>query len=321
MKKNVVIFGSTGGLGQLAMTLLKKHKKHFTPIGISGNKNKKLLDTLAKEFDIKQTALHSKGETLNIDDADIVINVLSGIGGIPATREALKKGKTLLLANKESAIAEKASIKNHDVIPLDSEHNAIYEVLKFRSATPEEVEEIYLPCSGGPFYNRKDLKGITIKEATTHPRWNMGKKISVESATLINKGLEIIEAHYLFSLPLSKIKVFLHPECEIHGIVKFKNEALAYLAEPDMTEHMENALLRTIGKTPKPNIKPIDLKKLNPLPPNNPLLPGMEIVVNAYKKSPEKMTEFLEKEEEIINDFLAGGVEFREIMSNLKRHP
>lgn len=318
MKKKVMVLGATGYLGQKTMRLLEKHGELFEPIGISANKNEKLLEKQAKKFGIKQTALYSKGQTLDLDEADIVINVLSGVAGIAPSLETVKKEKTLLLANKETVVAEGLSIKKHKIIPLDSEHNAIYEILKSRPGkTEKDIEEIYLPCSGGPFYERENLEYITAKQATTHPRWEMGEKISVESATLINKGLEIIEAHHLFSLPISKIKVFLHPECEIHGIVKFKDETVAYFSEPDMSEHLENALLRAAGKTPEVKIKSINLNELNPMPPKNKNLPGIDIVLEAHEKAPERMKEFLKKEETVINLFLEGKIEFKEIFKRL----
>ena len=318
MTKKVVVLGSTGCLGKMTMDLLSKHKNSFKTIGISANRNEKLLKEQARKFGIKETALYSKGEKPDISKADIVINVLSGVAGIDPSLETVKKEKTLLLANKESVVAEGLSIENHKIIPLDSEHNAIYEILKSRPGkVKKDIEKIYLPCSGGPFYDRKDLEGIKAKEATTHPRWDMGEKISVESATLINKGLEIIEAHHLFSLSISKIKVFLHPECEIHGIVKFKDETLAYFAEPDMSEHLENALLRAVGKTPEVNIKPVNLDEMKLLPPKNKKLPGIEVVLEEHKKAPGKMLEFLKKEEAVINLFLEGKIEFREIFKRL----
>jgi 1-deoxy-D-xylulose-5-phosphate reductoisomerase len=314
MRKKIIVLGSTGALGKATLKILKKHKEKFCVVGLSANKNEKLLKSQADEWRTKNIALSGKGEEIEIKNADIVVNVIAGIGGIANTKEAVRQNKILLLGNKESAVAEKFSIKKNNIIPLDSEHNAIFEIM---SSTPnEKIKKIYLPCSGGPFYGRKSLKNITIKEATTHPKWKMGKKISVESATLINKGLEIIEAHHLFNLPLNKIKVFLHPECKIHGIVEFKKEAFAYFGPPNMEKHIENGLLRAISQKPKTTIRKIDLSKMNLSPPQHKFLRGIEIVLKAFKKN-EKMIKFLTKEEETINAFLSGKIEFSQIFEDI----
>ncbi len=316
MRKKIILLGSTGALGKLTVKLLEKHKKHFSVVGLSAKKNEKLLLDQAKKLKTKNTAISSKGQSLNIKAADIVINVISGIEGIKGTKEAIKQKKILLLGNKESAVVQKISIKKHKIIPLDSEHNAIFEILK---ANPKkEIKEIYLPCSGGPFYNKKSIKKITPQQAIKHPKWEMGEKISVESATLINKGLEIIEAHHLFQVPLSKIKVFLHPECKIHGIVRFEKETIAYFGPTNMKDHIENALLRAINKTPKRKIKEINEKSMQFVHPKNPNLTGIEIVLNNFKKN-KKMLGFLKKEEETINAFLSGEICFTDIFKILKK--
>lgn len=310
--KKVIVLGSTGSLGTQTLRLLKKHKKHFVLIGISANTSEKLLKKQAQDFHIPQSALASKKEKLNINDADIVINLISGTAGIKASKESLKKGKTLLLANKESVVA--AGLCHPHIIPLDSEHNAIYEILQKKPKG--KIKKIWLPCSGGPFYQHESLKNITPEQAVKHPRWKMGAKISVESATLINKGLEIVEAHYLFNLPLSKIKSFYHPECQIHGVVEFKDETLAYYGKPKMEEHIENALLRAIGQKPKTTIRKFNASKLKA--PANPRLKGIKIVLDHFKKSPSTMDKFLKKEELIINQFLQGKIEFTEIFTLLR---
>lgn len=309
--KKVIVLGSTGSLGIQTLRLLKKHHKAFKLIGISANSNEKLLMKQAREFDNPQSTLHSKGQKLKLDNADIVINLISGIAGINPSKEALKKNKLLLLANKESIVA--AQLNHPNIIPLDSEHNAIYEILQ--KHPKQKIKKIWIPCSGGPFYKRKSLKNITPEEAVKHPKWKMGPKISVESATLINKGLEIIEAHYLFNIPIAKIKTFYNPQCKIHGIVEFKNEAYAYCGKPKMEEHIENALLRAIGKNPSPGIKRVNTKTLKPINTTN--LKGIALVLKAFKKDPKAMRQFLKKEEEIINKFLNKKIKFEDIFKLL----
>ncbi|MBD3360923.1 hypothetical protein GF366_03930 [Candidatus Peregrinibacteria bacterium] len=327
----VVILGSTGSLGRQVLEVLENYKNEFRVIGISAYKKEKLLKKQSKKHKVpaRNTVIVSKESPKNLEklaaaeDADIVINVLSGISGINSTISALKAGKILILGNKESLVAEGQKIMKlagKTLIPLDSEHNAIFEILK---KFPKKIpEKIILPCSGGPFLgkNKNQLKKITASEAINHPKWEMGEKISIESATLINKGLEIIEAHYLFNLPLKKIDVIIHPECLIHGIVRFKNESYAYISEPDMREHIENALFHAVNKkTPgQKKIKHLNTKKFTLSAPDYKTLPGIKIVIENYKRSPDSMKHFLQKEEQTIQKFLNDKISFIEIFESLQ---
>lgn len=392
--KNIVILGSTGSLGRQALKVIKKYSKKFKVIALSANKNEKLLLNQAKKLKIspQNTILVSKKgkdslkKLIRLKKADIIINVISGIAGIEPTLTAIKSGKTILLGNKESLVAAGKNILKltnssllDAIIPLDSEHNAIYEILK--KYPNQKIKKIILPCSGGPFLNmtKKELKDVTAKKALIHPVWAMGPKITIESATLINKGLEIIEAHYLFNLPLSKIEICIHPECQIHGMVEFYGERkeeefsakksvrrfsrvaqgceiffagtirspaqrdedvprknftpgdrtrekncqtflIAYIAPPDMREHIENALFRAINlPPPNRNIRPINKNEFTLNAPNHKAFPGIKIVLNAFKKNPLKMKNFLQKEEKIISKFLQNKIKFPEIFSLLSR--
>lgn len=328
--QNVVILGSTGSLGTQALEVLERYKEHFRVIGLSANVNKSLLEKQAKEWKVKSFVLASSSPAKSLvslstlKNADIIINVLSGIAGINPSIAALKSEKILLLGNKESLIAEGkkimklASRSPTHLLPLDSEHNAIYEILK--KFPQKKIEKIILSCSGGPFYKKTktQLKNITVADALSHPRWNMGPKISIESATLINKGLELIEAHFLFNIPLSKISAIYHPESQIHGAVKFKGEKFltAYVSNPDMREHIENALLRAAGLPPlSRTFKKIVESSLSKVSTKN--LPGIPLVLNFFKKNPTKMRKFLQHEEKVIRKFLAGKIKFLEIFKNL----
>jgi len=338
--KKVVVLGSTGSLGTQTLKILEKYKKHFKIIGLSANTNIKILNEQAKKFKIspKNTVLASKFKSsakkallkmIESKNTDIIINVLSGVAGIDPSIAALKAGKILLLGNKESLFAEGRKImnlskKNHaKIIPLDSEHNAIFEILK--KYPGEKIKNIIIPCSGGPFLNKKAKypNKVTIKEALAHPKWKMGKKVSIESATLINKGLEIIEAHYLFNLPLRKIITKIHPQCSIHGIVEFKDKFIAYFGKPNMKEHLENALL-SAANLPllKREIKQINLGnfQLQSIP--NHLTPGLKIILDAFgnfKSTPEKLKKFLQKEEALVKDFLHSKIPFKKIISTLQK--
>ncbi len=330
--QRVVILGSTGSLGIQTLEVLEKYKKYFKVIGLSANVNKDILEKQAKRWNVRNFLLASEAGTkglinlASLKDADIIINVLSGIAGINPSIAALKDGKILLLGNKESLIAEGekvmklAGLSLHSataksfLVPLDSEHNAIFEILQ--KFPHKKIERIVLPCSGGPFYGKSAtaILKVSVADALNHPRWKMGPKISIESATLINKGLEIIEAHFLFNLPLSKISAIYHPECQIHGAVKFKNEKFltAYVSNPDMCEHIENALRRAAGLRQKiKNFQKILPSSLTPL--SSKTLPGLSLTIKFFKNNPKKMKQFLHREEKIIAKFLANKIKFPEI--------
>ena len=273
----------------------------------------------------------------SLKETDVIVNVLSGTAGIAPAKAALKANKILLLGNKESIVADGKEIMklaNGNLIPLDSEHNAIYEILK--THPNKKIKSITLPCSGGPFLGKtkKELEKMTAKQALAHPKWSMGPKVTIESATLINKGLEVVEAHVLFNLPFDKIKVVIHPECQIHGMVEFESTkktagatkastaslvtTFAYISPPDMREHIENALLRTINKTP-PNreIRPLKPQEFALKSPDHQTFPGIKIVTEAFRRNPSRMGEFLKKEEKIISQFLQNEITFLEIFNKL----
>ncbi|MEK7673158.1 MAG: hypothetical protein AAB373_04705 [Patescibacteria group bacterium] len=345
--KKVLVLGSTGSLGKQTLQLLNKYRKEFEVIGLCANQNGDLLNDQLREFPNASVLLISRDGKKALNNfvesgpADLVINVLAGTIATDATIKALKKGKQVLLANKEAIICRGQNLTqlNQDLIketgvdhliPLDSEHNAIYEILRHASSISKnpqtlKVKNIYLPCSGGPLLGKtkKDLKNLTLSQILKHPKWSMGAKISLESALLINKGLEIIEAHYLFNLPLNKIKTFLHPECQIHGIVEFTNgQIYSYKSQPDMAEHIENALLRSINGQPnlKSKIKkitPAQFKKLTSKKVSQALFPGINLILNLFKTSPKSLKPFLQKEEKLIAKLLTGKITLQEFLKNL----
>lgn len=326
-KRKIVVLGSTGSLGVQTLELLKKYKNHFEIVGLSANKNLKLLSDQAKKFKVKDFVLTAKDGGRKISElislGDVIVNVISGVAGIGPSEFALKLGKTLLLGNKESLVAEGRKMMNlnreNQIIPIDSEHNAIYEILK--KYPNLKVEKIILPCSGGPFVNKtqKQLMSVTANQALNHPKWKMGKKISLESATLINKGLEIIEAHYLFGLPIRKILVVLHPQCLIHAAVKFKEKTVAYYANPDMREHIENALAHAANLPPiKRNIRVLNSAKFKFDKISKLKLPGIKVVLNAFHRNQRSLKKFLIKEEKVLEKFLANKISFLDIFKLLR---
>ncbi len=322
--KRIIILGSTGSLGKQALEVIKKYKKDFKVLALTSHKNKKLLDSQAKEFKVEHKVLTSTDgkeklkRLCQLKEADIVINVLSGVAGIQSTITSLKEGKILLLGNKESLIASGRELDIKNIIPIDSEHNAIHEILK--KYPNKKIKKIILPCSGGPFFgkSRKDLEKASLEEAIKHPRWKMGAKISLESATLINKGLEIIEAHYLFKIPLNKIEVIIHPEAIIHGMVEFEDCKIAYLSKPDMKEHIENALLESVNlERPNGEIRELKKDEFTFYTADHNLFKGIDLVKKAFILG--DMKKFLEKEEEVLEKFIKGKIKFLEIFDKLEK--
>ena len=240
-KKRVLILGSTGSIGRSAVDVVKRFPEKFEVVGLVAGRNRKELEKQAEELNVKRTALFSEvglegiRELIEAVDFDVAVCAISGSDGILPTYWVSRKGKRVALANKESLVCAGKFIKNAagEIIPVDSEHSAIFQCLVGEDR--KDVSEIVLTASGGPFLNRKDLTNVKPEEALKHPNWVMGRKVTVDSATLMNKGLEVIEAYWLFGLPLDRIKVVVHPQSIVHSLVKFKDGSVkAHLGVPDM---------------------------------------------------------------------------------------
>ena len=240
-KKRISIIGSTGSIGTQALEVLEKLQDKFEIIALAGGHNKELLDAQAKKFKPKYTVLGEQGlEKIRSDkENDIILVACSGKIGLRPTLTAIKNGINIALANKETLVmagdivmkeAKKHGVK---IIPVDSEHCAIHQCIKDIS----QVDKLIITASGGPFLHKSvdDMKNATVKEALAHPKWHMGKKITVDSATLMNKGLEIIEAHHLFNKSVDDIGVVIHPQSIVHSMVEFADGAvIAQLGTPSM---------------------------------------------------------------------------------------
>ena len=292
MKKSISIFGVTGSVGNSTIELLRKNKSEFDLISITCNDDIDKIISLAKEFNPKFVAIANKKKfkelkknlpnhikclfgTEGICEAasyksDIVVASIVGLAGLRPLIESIKSSSIIALANKECVVSAGSLIKklakknDCKIIPIDSEHNAIFQILDGKSI--DDVSKIFLTASGGPFYNfsDEDMKNITPKQAINHPIWKMGKKISVDSATLMNKGLEIIEAHYLFELPSETIDVIIHRQSIIHGLVLMKNGSLfGHFGRPSMLNPIDHAL--SWPKVKENKIDPISITDLNNL--------------------------------------------------------
>jgi len=246
--RGVVILGSTGSIGTQALDVLSRHRDEYRVIALAAGRNTDLLAEQARAFDVPVGMARACGDDPDAlaelaahPDADVVLNAVVGFAGLPATLAALRAGKRLALANKESLIAagpvvaKARAAGGGEIVPVDSEHSAVWQCL--RGGRASEVHRIVLTASGGPFRGRtsEELRDVTRADALAHPTWNMGAKITVDSSTLMNKGLEVIEAHELFEVPFDRIDVVVHPQSIVHSMVEFCDGAtIAQLSMPDM---------------------------------------------------------------------------------------
>lgn len=252
--KKIVILGSTGSIGTSALDVIAQHPDKFRVLALVAKSNVEKLAAQAAKFHPKKVVVADRDgeeavvEAATLPEADIVLSAIVGVAGLKPTYAALRAGKTVALANKESLVAAGPVMTRAvreggaNLIPVDSEHSAIHQVLH---GNAKEVVRLILTASGGPFLHHsiEALQKVTVEQALKHPKWNMGAKITIDSATLMNKGLEIIEAHWLFNMPPQKIIVKVHPQSIIHSLVEYVDgSVLAQLGNPDMRTPIAYAL-------------------------------------------------------------------------------
>ena len=278
---DLVILGSTGSIGVQALEIVEANPDKFRVVGLAaGSKNIELLAEQAKKFSVpvvgttgdRDKLISRLGNTQVIDGptaasqiaaiaCDVVLNGITGSIGLAPTLAALAVGNKVALANKESLVAGGDLVMAYGrdrIIPVDSEHSALYQC--FLSGKASEVKQVILTASGGPFRDRADLSDITVADALNHPTWAMGPVVTINSATLMNKGLEIIEAHYLFDLPYSKISAVIHPQSVVHSMVEFVDgSTMAQASPPNMKGPIAYAISGT-SRIPKATA-PIDWSK------------------------------------------------------------
>ena len=269
--KRVCVLGSTGSIGTQTLDVARRHPEFVKIVALSANTQAELLLEQAREFSVEHVVLanaeiaeawrarfaeigatlHAGPEAIvelcNLPEVDMVVNSLVGAAGMQASYATLVAGKQLALANKESLVVGGdvlMPLSTHEtLLPIDSEHGAIYQCLL--GEDPAEVTRLWVTASGGPFRGKKaaDLQNITVEQALSHPTWNMGRKISIDSSTLMNKGLEVIEAHPLFAMPYDKIAVVVQPQSAIHSMVEFTDGSVkAHLGTTDMRIPIQFAL-------------------------------------------------------------------------------
>jgi 1-deoxy-D-xylulose-5-phosphate reductoisomerase len=309
--KNIAILGSTGSIGRNAIDVILNFPDKFKVTYLAVNKNIELLFEQVKLLKPKGVAIYDKKraeefsklvngqvevlsgeegllEIVSRDDVDIVLNSLVGFSGLKPTIRAIESKKRIALANKETLVVAgeiiKKLINENDVqlIPVDSEHNAIFQCLVGERIS--NVNKLILTASGGPFLNKdkSELENVSVEEALKHPNWKMGNKITIDSATLMNKGLEVIEAHWLFGLPVEKIKVVIHPQSIIHSMVEFVDGSIkAQLGVPDMKIPIQYAL--TYPDRVKASYGELDFTKIGQFTFLEPDLEKFECLKIAYE--------------------------------------
>ena len=271
-KRHIAILGSTGSIGRQALDVIGQHRDLFEVELLTANNSTDLLIRQAIEFDVNAVVICNEDKYQEVRDAldphdikvfagmksvcdlvtgdniDIVLTSMVGFSGLSSTVAAVKAGKTIALANKETLVAagrtvmDLASKTGARILPVDSEHSAIFQCLMGSAGAP--VEKIHLTASGGPFrtWSREEIAKATRAQALNHPNWNMGSKITIDSATMMNKGLEIIEARWLFGTPGDRIQVVIHPESIIHSMVEYADgSVIAQMGHPDMREAIQFA--------------------------------------------------------------------------------
>jgi 1-deoxy-D-xylulose-5-phosphate reductoisomerase len=280
--KKVAVLGSTGSIGRQALDVIRALPQESKVVALTGNKNLKLLERQIREFqptmfwasikpDIDYGGQFLPAEEIaGHPDIDFVIMATAGRAGLSPALAALRAGKTVALANKEvlvmagEIIVREASTHHAQILPIDSEHSAIWQCLQGEESKPQTL---LLTASGGPFYHysQAQLAEVTPEQALQHPVWKMGKKVTIDSATLMNKGLEVIEAHWLFSCPFDSIQILIHPQSIIHSMVEFTDGSLkAQLSWPDMRLPIQYALSYP-RRWPNPELPRLDWKKVNSL--------------------------------------------------------
>jgi len=332
---NIVILGSTGSVGRQTLDIVRAHANRFRVIGLSAGNNLRLLSEQINEFKPLYVSFNGSPslrppgnynlvnmeEIASLDNIDILVAASSGTSGLGTILSAIKAGKTVALANKEALVAAGCIImplqKQHgaQIRPVDSEHSAIWQCIVGEKSTPAKI---ILTASGGPFRARsmEELEKVTPEQTLRHPSWQMGHKITVDSATLMNKGLEVIEAHWLFDMPFAKIDVLIHPQSIIHSMVEFSDGSVkAQLGAPDMRLPIQYAFSHPF-RWDNTSIPHLDYKKMKSLEfeqPDTVRFPCLKLAIEAGAKGGTLPAALCATDEVAVEMFLSGQITFNSI--------
>jgi 1-deoxy-D-xylulose-5-phosphate reductoisomerase len=345
--KRIAILGSTGSIGTSTLKIVEAYPELFEVVSLAAGSNLDLVteQTLRWHPKLVSVATEEAAATLKqrlsqagaksvkvvfgtegtveaatLDEVDFVVSAIVGVGGLKATYEAVKAGKSIGLANKEAMVAAgelitaEARKQGKPILPIDSEHNAIHQAM--RGGRLSEVEKVWLTASGGPFLHtpKEDFDHITVEQALNHPTWKMGRRITIDSATLMNKGFEVIEACRLFDLPPSRVEVVVHPQSTIHSLVEFVDGSiLAQLSVTDMRLPILYAMTFPDRVPSNLRFPVLELKHLDFYPPDFAKFPCLQLAYEAAEKGGTKSIALNAADEVAIAAFLDGGIPFNEI--------
>lgn len=336
-RQGVAVLGSTGSIGTTALRVISRQRHRFRVAAITAHSNAALLRQQEAEFapayvgivnndEQRPPGWHSGAECLveaaTLDDADIVLNAIVGAAGLDATLAAVRAGKRVALANKETLVVAGALVEiacregGGEIIPVDSEHSAILQCIGTRP--PTDVRRIILTASGGPFreWSEERLADATVADALRHPTWTMGRKITIDSATLANKALEVIEAHFLFGLPYDRIDVVVHPQSIIHSFVEFVDgSVVAQMGLPNMELPVLYALTHP-DRAPDDGVEPFDPIKASPMtfePVGYARFPALRLGIEAGKRGGAAPAVYNAANEQAVALFLGGLIRFGDI--------
>tara|TARA_B100001094_G_scaffold164285_1_gene159039 strand:+ start:790 stop:1953 length:1164 start_codon:yes stop_codon:yes gene_type:complete len=344
MKKKIVILGSTGSIGKTTFSILKKNKNFFNIKLLTTNRNIKELIKQSKTFNVKNLIVTDKKQFLiakkilknkkiNIFNnfnslnkifkkkVDYTMSSISGFEGLEPTLNMIRFSKKIAIANKEAIICAWSLIRkemtknNTNFIPIDSEHFSIWSLLN--ESNKKKVDQIIITASGGPFLKLpiKDFKNISIKDALKHPNWSMGKKISIDSATMMNKVFEIIEAQKIFNISYKKFSMMIHPDSYLHAIIKLDNGLIKFLAhDTNMKIPIFNSISNDLNmkmKTDKINYRSLNNLNLSTISPIR--YPAIKILKNLKNKSSLYETAIVSVNDELVNLFINKKIKFNDI--------
>lgn len=344
--KKIIVLGSTGSIGVNTLDVVRHNTDKVRIVGLSTKGNLNLLESQIEEFKPEAVAVWDHNKARNITgnikvysginglielvqktNADLVVSAMVGAVGLKPTLEAIKSGKDIALANKEvlimagSLIMNEARRKKVNMIPIDSEHSALWQCIEKKDQ--EQIKRVILTASGGPFYSKKrlTLDKVSPEEALVHPRWQMGSKVTIDSATLMNKGFEVIEASYLFNIPLDKIEVVIHPESIIHALVEFiDGSIIAHMHIPDMRIPIQYAL--SVPSRWEGRSENLDLTKVGTLNFSRPDLerfPALKIAYKAGKVGGTMPVVMSASDEVCVEKFLNKEIGFMDIVAVVEK--
>lgn len=349
MKKKIILLGATGSIGVQTIDIIREHAEQFTLIGFSAGRNIGLTKEIINEFKPEIVCLQNEEDAKSLRnefkkihfvsggsglietatyDADILVNSVIGSVGLEPTLEAIKLGRVIAIANKETLVTaghlvmESARKYGAAILPVDSEHSALFQALNGEKR--EQASKLILTASGGSFrdLDRSQLSGVTVKDALNHPNWSMGAKITIDSATMINKGLEVIEAHILFDFEYKDIEVLLHRESIIHSMVEFHDTSvMAQLGTPDMRVPIQYALSYP-ERLPRKQAKRLNLAEIGKLhfrEMDYERFRGLKLAFDAGKAAGTMTTVFNAANEQAVAMFLNEEIGFMQIEELIER--